>query len=196
MMDYFLLLQFIFYMNPNIGLNYSMTTKNCNIFKSGSSVCNRVCNHGIPTSDEITIIKNYFGNTHFEWAVKATDSESISMLEKNNLHHLHSLRAAILNLNNLHATSYPNKVIIKKINLNSSDLKIASKIMTESYKVDENELFKVINLFKNKIPKYFNIYLGFYDNEPATAAIVIQHQDTVALNWVGTLPKFKKRISI
>jgi hypothetical protein len=195
MINTILLLHYLLYMHPTIGLTYDVTTKNCFVFKSGSTIrsCNRVCHTAIPTDNEVQEIIAFFAEIPFTWVVDATDDAGIAMLEKNNLQHKASFPAMLLDLNDLAVHSFED-TIIKEIDQNDTvDVATWISIVARSFPVPESELLKVIQVFKERIPSALRLYIGYYQENAVTAAMMIQHQETVTLHWISTLPEYRNK---
>lgn len=194
MFSRFLLLQYLLFMNPQIGLDYDLVMENCFVFNSTSQInsVNRVCHSAVPTVSKIIRIKNYFGDTPFTWVVDATDLETINILEDNGLAFKGAFPAMVLDLNRFDLSQYDDHV--SEIDLNNiQGLKTWDAIISQSFGRPAQEFLKAINLFKQKILNNFKLYLGYYYDQPVGAGMVIYHQDVVSLHLIGTLPEFRNK---
>jgi GNAT superfamily N-acetyltransferase len=195
MLNYALLLCYLLYIDPEIGLECDLVTNNCSIVTTQSSMrsCNRVCNSIVPTDLEVYEIKSLFQETPFTWVVNATDSESIKILERNDLNYKGSFPAMILGLHALCSTGY-NDIRVEAIDLTEHAIEAWLTIVSQSFNVSKSELSKVIDLFKRKIVLgALRLYIGYYQDKAVAAGMTIEHQDTVSVHWVGTLPEYRKR---
>lgn len=194
MLNQFLLLQYLLFMNPQIGLDFDLVTQNCFVFNSTSQVnaANRVCHNAVPKTVEIGKIKKYFMETQFTWVVDATDLESINNLEQNGLEFKGAFPAMMLDLVNFDLPKYDDHVT--KIDLNNIEaLKTWDLIVSQSFGRPAQELLKAINLFKQKIPNNLKLYVGYYYDQPVSAGMAIYHQDVVSLHLIGTLSEFRNK---
>lgn len=196
MISYFFLLQCLLYMNPNIGLRYDMITQSCLGFKSGCALqtCNRVCNIEVPTDDEINVIKSFFNEIPFTWAVDIHDDATRTVLEKNNLKYKGSFPAMLLDLAIIKDHNDENNFEIQHINLHeTTELKLWASVFVRLFQINESELLKLLECFIERIPNALKLYLGYYQGAVASACMVIIHQEIAAMHWVGTLPEYRNR---
>jgi hypothetical protein len=80
----FVLLQYLLYLNPDIGLVGAYPTVHCQTFDSTSTIrpCNRVCHKELPSDFELEQIKLFFNNRPFSWAVDSRDTAFLVWAEK------------------------------------------------------------------------------------------------------------------
>ena len=191
-----LLLQYLLYMNPEIGLHPNLITKNCYIFNSESRIrpCNRVLHNSLPTNLEICEVKSFFGDIPFTWVVNSTDIETQKILEKNNLEYKASFPGMLINLANIYVTNYDKNIKVEIIDLSDSQLTEWLNIISQTFNVQKSELLKVINLFKKKvINNSLKLYLGFYNEKSVAAGMVLQHKDVISLHWICTVAEFRNK---
>lgn len=196
MNSYFLLLQYLLYMNPEIGLQIDHKTEHCLIFNSNSLIrsCNRVCNDGIPTDAEAAAIKSHFGPQPFTWAVDSTDIQTIAILEKNNLRAVGSFPAMIIDLKKVQATDYDREITIKEITDKNSERLKWIEIVAASFNVSLIELTKFLDFFMAKLsPNILRLYVAYYNGHAAAASMTIQHGKIITMHWVATVPEFRNK---
>jgi ribosomal protein S18 acetylase RimI-like enzyme len=195
MVPYLLLLQYLLYMDPAIGLTFDAATNHCFLFTSGSIIrsCNRVCHNGRPTDAEIASIRSFFDQIPFTWVFEAADHESRMLLENHGLHHKASYPGMLRMLDDLPLCFFNEAIVIKELDVNSADVEHWIMVVAQSFKIPHLELSKVINVLKQKIPHALKLYLGFYQENPAAAAMIIQHHDIISMHWIGTIPEFRNK---
>lgn len=195
MFNHFLLLQYLLYINPTIGLKSDLITPHCFVFDGGSTIrsCNRVCNYGTPDAEEIDHIKLFFGNKHFTWVVDSNDHQTLTALQKNDFHYKASFPAMILYLDSLSEISYPSQITVKEIQSTSNDLNAWLSIVAESFKVEYHELQKTIALFQQDAGNSVKLYCGSCQEKPVAACMLMLHNDTASLHWVCTLSDFRNK---
>lgn len=183
-------------MNPHNGLFFDLKTENCFAFKSDVSIlsCNRVCNTIPPSKTEIGTIKEFFKNVPFTWVINKSDTITKDILEENGFHHKASFPALSLNLNALHSDSFANELIVKQINLQDQlDINTWISISSEVFSVSQVELIKMVEIFKQRIPAFLKLYVAYYNTSAVAAGMMILHESTATLHWIGTLPKFRNK---
>ncbi len=191
----FILLQYLLYMNPEIGLNMSHSTQHCFAFNSASEIksCNRVCHSSVPIDEEVSKIKSFFDVIPFTWVVDTTDTESIKVLEKNNLNYKVSFPAMIIDLDNLDIPNQNSNIKVQEINFNEQNLSNWVNIIAEAFHLSRIELSKALNTFVTKIvPGKLKLYLGFYENKPVAAGMMILHGDIAGIHLIGTFLSLEK----
>lgn len=196
MISNLLLLQYLLYMNPAIGLNFDLITEHCFLFDGKSQIraCNRVCSQGIPASDEIAKIKTQFNGKPFTWAVDSNDLELAKTLEQNNFTYLLSFPAMIIDLDSIAIHESDDAITIKEISNDSEELKKWIEIAAASFERSAIELEKFITHFKQIIhPNHLKLYLAYYHGQAASTAIVVHHGTVASIHWVGTSKEFRKK---
>jgi len=196
MMKSFVLLQWLLYMNPAIGFEYTAVTQNCFIFDSTTAVKtgNRVCNNAVPLDEEIEQIKSSFGATQFTWAVNVMDTESIQALEKHGLHYRVTLPAMKMNLDALQAIGDDCAIHAIEISSNTNDLMLWASIVSPAFTVPEVELVKLVRVLNQRITSpHLKLYLGYYNQIAAAACMAIQHGETISLHWIATNSEFRSK---
>lgn len=195
-MSHFLLLQYLLYMSPEIGLNFNLTTEHCFLFDSKSNVraCNRVCSQGIPTVDEIKAIKIYFGQKGFTWVTDAENKELHTLLEDNDLKLLLSLPAMKIDLTHIATVEQDPAITIQEISKDWQEIKRWIKIAAESFSRSESEIAIAINCFLQTVTKgHLKLYLGYYNNQPATSLMVLNHNGVITFHWLGTVKELRRK---
>ena len=196
MSSYFLLLQYLLYMNPEIGFSIDHKTEHCLVFNSGSLIrsCNRACNENVPSDAEVAAIKSYFGTLPFTWAVDATDIQTIAVLEHNNLRAVGSFPAMILDLSTLETVDYGREIIIKEITHESSERLKWIEIVSTSFNVSPIELTKLLDFFMTKLsPGTLRLYVAYYNGRAAAASMALHHGKIIAMHWIATIPEFRNK---
>lgn len=194
MNPYFLLLQYLLYMNPEIGLSIDKT-EHCLVFNSDSLIrsCNRVCNASIPTNEEVAAIKSYFGTLPFTWAVDSADIQTNALLAQNNLRLAGSFPAMIIDLKKVQTIDCDREITIKEITSIEERLKWV-EIVAASFNVSPIELTKFLDLLWTTIsPGVLRLYVAYYNGQAAAASMTIQHGKTITIHWVSTIPEFRNK---
>lgn len=195
MLNYFLLLQYLLYMDPKIGLEYAFKTQNCFVFTSENMIrsCNRVCHNSTPTDSEVQECKTFFKDIPFSWVMDSKDIESIKIIERNGVQYKDTFPAMLLDLDRICPVNY-NEIRVENICLDSKAIECWLTIVSQAFKLPMNELLNFINLFKTKVtPNVLWLYLGYYKEKAVAASMMIRHQDIVSIHWVGTMPEFRKK---
>ncbi len=193
-------LQYLLYMNPDIGLAIDIQTDNLSILDSSSNMRsgNRIFHKHTITSEDIAFAKKHFNNRAFAWYVKTSDLDSINLLKQNNLKYQCSLPAMSINLNIIQNYEYDQKnITIEEISYDDPRVDsewlvcIIQAIQTPTFSVAADAFTKLIHRFATQGKNSIRFYLGLYQNKVVTAAMAIYHQDVISLHWVGTLPEFR-----
>src|SRR4029079_6706180 len=116
-----IMLQYILYMDPSIGLEYSFTTQQCNVYDSRSTIrfCNRVMHTNTPTADEVEQVKSFFGDRPFSWAVEEHDTQVRSLLESHQLSTRFSFPAMVIELDLLQDQPCKAGCTVRKVDVNN-----------------------------------------------------------------------------
>ena len=79
-----LLLSCLLFLNEGIGFKVQRINEHCVLINSGSTIdiCNRVLHTGVPTYDEIALIKKQFAGLPFSWPMNPDDEESSQLLKE------------------------------------------------------------------------------------------------------------------
>lgn len=198
------LLHRLLFINPTIGCKPSFSTQNCTTFHSTSAIrsCNRVISTALPADTEIEHIKQFFGNIPFTWAVEQHDTHLAHILEQHNLSCKSSFPAMILNLGHQYTldNAMPN-IVVRAIDMHDNDeltpcITIIARAFhgISSCPSDIFELIKVINFFVRTItPGNLTFYLGYYQDIPVATGMVLHHNETASLHWIGTLPEYRNK---
>ena len=192
------LLQFLLFMNPSINLHVNFKTENCLIFDSNTSLpsFNRVCHNQTPTTHEIEHIKDHFKKRPFTWFVKSKNKKQRHLLEKNNLNYRGSFPLMTLNLN---ALKQPKKASEGTITItvidptNAELLNQWSFIISQAFFLSQTELIAVVQHFNQLMHKHLKLYLGVHEGKAVTAGMLIQHDTTVTIHKMATLPEYRKK---
>lgn len=192
-----LLLRYLIFMNPEIGLRPAFTTQHCIVFDTQRNVppCNRVNHTAVPTSAEIEEIKAFFGTRSFTWVVDDTDIESQHQLEAHGLLYKGSFPAMMMPLGSLQQQHNDADIIVRAIDLhNHDDVAHCASVIATVFNYEAVEFSKVMNYFINHVtPGNMMLYLGSYQGHIAAAGMALRHQDTTTLHWITTLPEYRNK---
>ncbi len=193
MLSKIMFLKYILYMDFGGIASYDHKTENCFAVKTESILrpCNRVFNQSKITDEEIIDIISYFDKTPFSWLVEASDTETSKKLEQHGLKYFADFPAMILDLAKIKTIKYKKEIEIKEIS--KIDLPTWIKIVSTSYNSQELEVKKAILNLINKGKNNLKFYLGFFDDKPAAASMVIEHLDTISIHMVATLPEYRNQ---
>jgi len=190
-----LLLQNLLFMNfgGNVFIDY--ITEHCFAMKSAGSLgrFNRVYNSDLVTSNEVIAIKNYFKTVNFTWVVDSTDHITIKLLEDHGFNYKGSFPAMIADLQAVKEWDANDQIMVREIA--DEDL-VATwiSIVSHTYHYNEEELAKALHSLIARAPQgSLKLYLGFYENKPVAASMVVYHHDVVSLHMVGTVPSYRNK---
>ena len=194
MLSWFLLLQYIVYLSPEIGLIPRFTTEHCIVFDSDSRLFNRIVNDGVPSSSELSQIKSYFNDNRFAWFVNTADVETQKIVEKNGLKSEFTGPAMRAELGTV-KLEYSDDIAIEIIKVESNALAKLVDIVGHAFKLDTKELLKGMRLFDEKMQQgTLKLYLGFYKGEAVSAGMgVIHSTNVVSVHCIGTYSEFRKK---
>lgn len=200
MLSHTLLLQYLLYMNPEIGLSIDLQTQNTAILDSGTIMKsgNRIYHHNTPTDAEVETIKNRFMTRPFAWYVDATDTIGITKLEQNGLVYHSFIPAMSIDLDTITAHNYDTEnICIQEIRYDDPRIDtewitcLVQAIQTPTFSVDPTTFKILIHRFIEQAGPALHFYIGLYQGTVATAAMAIYHHEIMGLHWVGTLPEFR-----
>lgn len=191
------LLQYLLFMDPSIGLEYSLVTQHCNVFDSTSMIrpCNRVMHTDMPTADEIEQIKSFFDNRPFSWAVEEHDTQTMRFLEEHQLSTRFSFPAMGMSLDVLQDKPCAVDCTVRKVDLkNKQELATFANIMAMSFTAHASQTEIVIHtLIRQTVPDALTLYLGYYQEQAAAVGMSLRHGSIVTLHWIGTLPEYRRK---
>lgn len=196
-MSYSLLLQYLLCMNPDINLGFDVQTEHAVGFDSQSSMRagNRVCHQELLDDQDIMQIKKHFNHEPFAWFVDALDQTSIEKLQQHNMTYRCCFAAAMCDLESLPTVPFHADIVIQEITDHALIETVWTSCVVQAFQPTQPVFTQagmnaVINnlLLKNSPNVHF--YLGFYQNQVASACMAIHHNSIVSLHWVGTLPEF------
>lgn len=187
----------LLYMNPVIGLNYSMQTENCCVFNSTAAIKsgNRVYHSSLPSDQEVEAIKEYFGSMPFTWGVYAADTACIRLLEKHGLSHKITVKVMTLDLDVMGEQTVKEGIEVIEASFSERDLALWAHIVAKVFNTgNEEELLKFTTVLTQHItPPHLKLYVGYYHGKAVAASMAIIHGEMVSLHWVGTLPEFRNK---
>lgn len=194
-MNHLLLLKSLLFMNFGQQIFIDYATSHCIAVNTGSLLgrCNRVCNFADINEQDIIEIKNYFGATHFTWAVDNTDSGTINLLEKNGLVHKATSPGMIINLDELKLHPIADQIDIKEIQ-SEDDFILWISLTCSNYGYNKSELSNAIRFLINRAQGMLKLYIGYYQGNPVAAGMIAYHQDNfVSMHLVGTLKEYRNK---
>ncbi len=195
MINQFLFLQYLLFIDPTIGLTLDRTTPHSMIFKSGTEIpsLNRVCNSATPTSQELIDIVSYFKRTPFTWTVSKEDQATIKVLSDNSMIYRASETAMILDLSNIKASSHDLNITIKEIDPYGSEINPWLDIVAKSLKTTQAELLPFFKKLQD-CAHHIKFYQGYYQKIPTSTCLIIEHdQKTISVHWVSTLSEYQRK---
>ncbi len=196
MLSWFLLLQYLNYISPEIGLVPCLTTEHCIVGKNRRGF--RVVNEGVPTHDEIVKIKSLsaFENRPLFWVIKLKDLISQKVLEENGFEKYTFSGSVMVAFLDEAKVIYPSDITVEKINVyDNNALSKWIDIVGDTFNFNQNDSLKSIQLFNDTIKNgLFKLYLGFYKGEAVSAGMAIMHPiKVVSLHCIGTYSAFRKK---
>lgn len=192
-MNQLLLLQSLLFMNFGGNLIFDYMTDHCFAMNTRKAIgkCNRICSSPEVRNDEVIAIKKYFNTVPFTWFVNISENKTIQLLQANGLKYKTSCPAMILDLQHMHHIKLADSIIVKEIK-NAEDLLCWVSIVAVAYHLDKTVFKQVIDFFIARAPAgTLRLYIGFYNNEPVAASMIIYHDVQVSLHMVGTLPEYR-----
>ncbi len=152
MVHNFLLLQYLLYINPTIGLNIDGAGLSTLFAISGTQVpfFNNVCNSSIPKDQEVIDIASFFKNTPYVWVVDASDKATINILQKNGMVYRASVPAMILDLSTIDPVQIDKDIVIQEIKVDDCEIKQWLSYVALSKNRNVSDLILFFNVLKNK----------------------------------------------
>jgi len=194
-------LNFLLFLNPNIGLNIDFKTQHCSAFHSGSTVyCNRAVAQELPTDQEIENIKDFFGQDLFTWYVDENDSAMKAKIQEHGLQYKTNYPALSLDLNTLAAYDIPEDIVIQEISYDDYSAReqllncfVGSFVYKYTKEFSFEQAAKALDTIHDRAGDNLHLYLGFYQGNIASLRLTIIHDDIVSLHWLGTLPEYRRK---
>ena len=193
-MDMFhaMLLRFLLFLNPDIGFQYGMVTKNCYTFpKEADLLCfHTVCNDGELAYQDVESIVRYFGATEFDWVVHEQDIFSQMILKECGFINYFNLPAMKYDLE---FCLYENADNVKEIigcDGKGIDHFAHVKAQSGGDSVQEN-LNKIYYLTSNIYDaSLLHMYVAYDCDVPVAAGIMLQSSQNVAtLHAIAVIPE-------
>lgn len=188
-------LQCLLYMDFGGNPSFDLTTEHCFAIKSNCTIraCNRVCNQGKVSNDEIITIKKFFDTIPFTWAVDENDLILSKQLEENGLTYKFIIPAMSLNLDQLKEMSFKPEISVKRIT-NQKDIQRWIEIVEQGQSYSKQDLQILFDYFKSKnVFESVRLYLAYYLDQPAAACMLIDHKDVVCVHMVNTHPEYRNK---
>lgn len=156
-----------------------------------SDFANRVYAPGEVTAQDITQVKNFYGKLPFSWWIHESNQELKKLLIAEGFSLGKSYPRMVADLKDLSPKIYPDGLTIK-LAKNVADREIWIKLVAETYGMQSAE-FKVFvdYLIQHTPDVQMAMYLGYYKNIPATACMMIAHEETVSVHLVATHTEFR-----
>ncbi len=194
-MNHLLILKSLLFMNFGEQMFADHVTQNCIGVTTGSNLgrCNRVCNVTAITDEDIISMQDYFGNTHFTWAVDCMDHATITVLEKNGLKHKAISPGMIINLDQINEPPINDRITIKEIE-SEEDLLIWANLVWKNYGYNQEELAKAVRFLRTRAQGMLKLYIGYYDTAPVATSMIGYHCcGMVSVHLVSTLADYRKK---
>lgn len=121
------------------------------------------------------------------------DNALINLLQVSGFQYKISYPAMARALEDLNAQDYAQGVRVEKIN--NQDLAPWIKIVCKAYSIPATAQFKIFidYLITRAGAEKVHCYIGYYNDTPAAASMVIDHDQSVGLHWVATLPEHRTK---
>ncbi|MGE0010165.1 MAG: GNAT family N-acetyltransferase [Candidatus Babeliales bacterium] len=192
------LLTCLLFLNEGTGFNVNQITENCRLFNSGSAVetCNRVLHNGIPTSAEISLIKEQFGKLPFTWATNPADKKTHALLAAHGFTLINTFPAMSVSLTDFTCSPCDNDISIQELTLADPELIEWASILVSSFSNfgHTKHVLKMLHTFQEQLgSKTYTIFLARYNGEPAAAGLVVIHGEIASLHKIGTRPEFRHK---
>ncbi len=168
-------------------------TKTCFATNTGSRIrsYNRAYNYkSLIADDDVKEIISYFGETPFTWAVDESDHKTTKLLDANVVNCVGTFPAMALNLTTVEPTNYKSTIVIQEV-IHESDLETWLSIVAQSFSYQKTELTKAIKNLVQRASGTIKFYVGFYENKPVAASMIVQHHDSISLHTICTLSEYR-----
>ena len=155
---------------------------------------NRVFIPNIINENDITDLKDFFGEIPFTLWVNKTNNLTNETLEKLGLKLQACFPLMEADLNSLPPLLTDSPIKIQLLQSKEDIISIWVPIATQAYpKISISEFQKYI-LYLLSTPEYKNMrfYLGLHDGKPCATSLLILKKDVAAVHWVGTIPEYRK----
>ena len=194
-----LLLSCLLFLNEGIGFKVQRINEHCVLINSGSTIdiCNRVLHTGVPTYDEIALIKKQFAGLPFSWPMNPDDEESSQLLKEHGFIDVGDYPAMAVDIADVPSTSYGDSIHVKEIFFESDELEQWATILTESFSYaygKRDEVFNMLKFFQEQVQRdKCALYLAYYDGRAAACGLVLMHGDIASLHVIATLQEFRNK---
>lgn len=192
--DHAIMLQFLFLLNPTIGLKYVMFANNTYAFPKDANIqfCNCVFNDARITNQDVQAVIDYYKGTKFDWYIDSKDSSSALLLEQNGLIKSYECAAMIYNLEKLN--DYEENISVKEIDCYDE---IAKKqflqVCVESFESEnQEEDFRMISYLITCIENHslLHMYVAYQEDRAVACGTMIQNNEKiVSIFTIGVIPE-------
>lgn len=193
------LLACLLFLNEGIGFKIRHINDSCVLINSGSTIniCNRVLYTGVPTNDEIALIKKEFAGLPFSWPINADAEDSSHILKEHGFIDVGIYPAMAVDIVDVSPISYGDNIQIEEIFFDSDALEQWVSIITESFAYahgKRDEVFKMLKFFQEQVHRdKCVLYLARYDSQAAACGLVLLQDDIASLHLIATLIEFRNK---
>ena len=193
------LLSCLLFLNEGIGFNIQRINDRCVLINSGTTIniCNRVLHTGIPTCDEIALIKKQFAGLPFSWPINSDDADSSHILKEYGFIDVGTYPAMAVDIADVPSIRYGDSIHVKEIFFESSALEQWATILTEAFSYahgKRDEVFKMLKFFQEQVHRdKCALYLAYYDGQAVACGLVLMHGDVASLHVIATLQEFRNK---
>lgn len=193
------LLSCLLFLNEGIGFKAHRINESCVLINSGTTIeiCNRVLHIGVPTQDEIAVIKELYNGLPFTWPINPADEDSSHILKEQGFVDVGMYPAMAVDIADVSPAQYGDGICVQEIFFDSKALEQWALIITESFSYAHgklDEVFKMLKMLQEQVmPGSCSLYLAYYNGEPAACGFVLVHGDVASLHLIGTLKEFRNK---
>ncbi len=155
--------------------------------------CNRVYIPKDIFHSDWTEIKKFYGALPYTlWIDEENSSGNKTALEAGFKFKI-SYPLMVADLQNISLHSKDERITVKQLNNKSDILNLWVSLVSAAYNISLTDFQKFIaHLLATPNAKNMRFYIGYYNGVPAATNMLILHNDTADMHWVGTLPEFRK----
>lgn len=188
-------LSYLVFLNPLVGLQYDFSTKHCFALKSEAYVpsCNTVFSTSIPTDDEIKNIKDFFQAAEFNWLAVSNDNGVKDVLIRHDFKKVAQFPVMSKPLDSSIDCEYLPELSVEVADSDNQCI-VWMEVMSRAFgaSLDHTRIF--VSLIKSRLyPAHLKLYLAYYNNIPVATAMIIRHDDVIAISCVGTIELYRKK---
>lgn len=174
---------------------WEFCTEHCFATQSNCALLpfNRAYHTDAFSDDEVHQIKHFFGMLPFTWPIESSDMHAAQVLQRNGLQRNNLVIAAMkADLASVPFVVSSPAITIRQIPMSniSTWLDIVSRCFSY-YTYDD--LAKGMAYILSKGASAVVLYIGFYNNLPSAAGMMIYHGDIITLHMICTLPECRKK---